>query len=170
MSTRLKNQLRFILLLSLFIGFDQIAKDAAKAYLAQLQPISYLSDLFRLQYAENAGAFLGFGWTWSQGIRFLVLTVSVGIFLCGLLVFMIIKPRESLNEQIGYALTLGGGFGNLIDRIFNDGRVIDFMNIGIGNIRSGIFNFADILLILGMAALLLVKINDDKKKMICTDS
>ena len=168
MTTRLKNQLLFILLLSLFIGFDQISKTAAKAYLAQLQPISYLSDLFRLQYAENAGAFLSFGWTWSQGRRFLILTVSVGIFLCGLLVFMIIKPRESLNEQIGYALILGGGFGNLIDRIFNGGRVIDFMNIGIGNIRSGIFNFADILLILGVAALLLVKMHDDK--MICTDS
>jgi len=158
------------MLLSLFIGFDQVTKIAAKDHLALLQPISYISDLFRFQYAENAGAFLSFGWTWSQGIRFLLLTVSVGIFLCGLLFFMIIKPRESLNEQIGYALILGGGFGNLIDRIFNDGRVIDFMNIGIGNIRSGIFNFADILLILGVAALLLLKTHDDKKKMICTDS
>jgi len=170
MSTRLKKQLRFILLLSLFIGFDQATKIAAKDHLALLQPISYISDLFRFQYAENAGAFLSLGWSWSQGIRFWILTVSVGIILCSLLVFMVIKPRESLNEQIGYALILGGGFGNLIDRTFNDGIVIDFMNLGIGNIRTGIFNFADVLIILGLAALLPVKSKSDKKEMICTDS
>lgn len=42
-----------------------------------------------------------------------------------------------------------GGFGNLIDRIFNEGRVIDFVNIGIGSLRTGLFNVADISITLG---------------------
>lgn len=169
MSTHLKKQLWFLVLVGLFIGFDQATKITAKDHLALLQSISYLSDFIRLQYAENAGAFLSLGGSWSQGIRFWILTVSVGIFLCGLLGFMVIKPRDSLKEHVGFALILGGGFGNLIDRIFNHGIVIDFLNLGIGNIRTGIFNVADVLIILGLAALLPVKFKSDKKEMICID-
>jgi signal peptidase II len=170
MSARLKKQLRFILLLSLFIGFDQVAKIVAKDYLALLQPISYLYDIFRLQYVENAGAFLSLGWTWPQGIRFWMLTVCVGMLLGSMLIFMIIKPGKSLSQQVAYSLILGGGFGNLMDRIFNDGKVVDFMNIGIGNIRTGIFNFADVLILLGLATLLHVISKSDKKEKTCTSN
>jgi signal peptidase II len=116
------------------------------------------------------GAFLSLGGSWSPLFRFWILTVSAGIFLCGLLVFMIMKPRESMKEQVAFALILGGGFGNLIDRIFNGGIVIDFLNLGIGNIRTGIFNFADVLMMLGLAALLTVNSKNNKKETICTDS
>lgn len=39
---------------------------------------------------------------------------------------------------------LAGGIGNLIDRVSNDGLVTDFLNVGVGPFRTGIFNFADV--------------------------
>ena len=55
---------------------------------------------------------------------------------------------------------VGGGFGNLIDRIFNEGRVIDFVNIGIGSLRTGLFNKADISITLGEVWFLFVYVRD----------
>jgi signal peptidase II len=46
-----------------------------------------------------------------------------------------------------------GGIGNLLDRVFYDGRVIDFMNLGIGRLRTGIFNVADVYITIGILLL-----------------
>ena len=57
---------------------------------------------------------------------------------------------------IGFALILAGGVGNLIDRVLNDGRVVDFMNVGIGRLRTGVFNVADMALMAGVGLVLVV--------------
>lgn len=49
------------------------------------------------------------------------------------------------------ALICGGGIGNLIDRVRFDGHVTDFLNLGVGSIRTGIFNVADMALMIGVA-------------------
>jgi signal peptidase II len=51
-------------------------------------------------------------------------------------------------------LIIGGGFGNLLDRFLNDGAVIDFMNLGLGWLRTGIFNVADMAITGGVIFLL----------------
>ena len=53
------------------------------------------------------------------------------------------------------ALLLAGALGNLIDRVQHDGLVIDFMNLGLGPVRSGIFNVADVAISVGAVALAL---------------
>jgi signal peptidase II len=50
---------------------------------------------------------------------------------------------------------VGGGIGNLIDRALHQGAVVDFMNVGLGNLRTGIFNVADVALTGGAIALAL---------------
>jgi len=52
------------------------------------------------------------------------------------------------------ALFVAGGASNLIDRV-TYGMVIDFMNVGIGSLRTGIFNVADMAIMLGAGILLL---------------
>jgi len=52
----------------------------------------------------------------------------------------------------------------LIDRIFNEGRVIDFMNIGIGSLRTGIFNVADIAITLGVMWIILSSIIEKRQQ------
>jgi signal peptidase II len=56
---------------------------------------------------------------------------------------------------LGGSLIVGGGFSNLVDRIFNRGIVVDFMNMGVGGLRTGIFNVADVAIMAGVGLLLL---------------
>jgi hypothetical protein len=56
-------------------------------------------------------------------------------------------------HTIGAALVCSGGLGNLIDRIGRHGYVTDFLNAGIGPVRTGIFNVADFALMLGISVL-----------------
>jgi signal peptidase II len=56
---------------------------------------------------------------------------------------------------IALALVAGGGISNLIDRLIYAGRVTDFLNVGIGAFRSGIFNLADMAILLGALLLIL---------------
>ena len=55
----------------------------------------------------------------------------------------------------GLALLLSGAVGNLIDRLRYDGLVIDFLNFGVGPLRSGIFNVADMAIMAGALLLML---------------
>ena len=60
-------------------------------------------------------------------------------------------------DRVAFAalgLILAGGVGNLIDRVRLDGIVIDFLNLGIGGVRTGIFNVADIAITAGFLLLL----------------
>ncbi|MCC6455951.1 MAG: signal peptidase II [Caldilineaceae bacterium] len=138
------------------IGCDQATKSMAQTHLAPSEPLSFLNGIVRLQYAENSGAFLSLGAGLPGTAQHWVFTVTVAVVLSGILLFAL---RESLNAPatvlVALALFLGGGLGNLIDRLTNDGRVIDFMHIGIGNLRTGIFNVADMALMTGVALLLL---------------
>jgi signal peptidase II len=61
----------------------------------------------------------------------------------------------STLQTISWALICGGGFGNLIDRFSRHGYVTDFLNVGIGTLRTGIFNIADFALLVGIALLVL---------------
>jgi signal peptidase II len=59
----------------------------------------------------------------------------------------------SASQIVGAALICGGGLGNVIDRVSQGGNVTDFLNVGVGSVRTGIFNFADMALMLGVALL-----------------
>jgi signal peptidase II len=48
---------------------------------------------------------------------------------------------------------LSAGIGNLLDRVFYDGRVIDFMHLGIGSLRTGTFNVSDVCITTGVLLL-----------------
>lgn len=70
--------------------------------------------------------------------------------------FVFVLVRRSLRPAFiaGFSLIVGGGIGNLIDWTFNNGAVIDFMNFGVGNLRTGIFNIADVAIMLGEGMLI----------------
>ena len=50
---------------------------------------------------------------------------------------------------------ISGGFSNLYDRITNHGGVVDFMNMGVGSLRTGIFNVADMAIMAGVLLLVI---------------
>jgi signal peptidase II len=158
MITYYKRMLLIVVILFSCVGCDQVTKVTAQKYLASSQPISYLGDIFRLQYAENYGAFLSLGAALPEGLRFWLLIVVTGITVAGLLVFILVKRSLRTSLVIAISFIIGGGGGNLIDRTFNNGAVIDFMNIGVGSLRTGIFNIADVAIMIGMGIFIVIVI------------
>jgi len=103
---------------------------------------------------ENKGAFMSLGSTMSVELRFWLLIVLTGIAVLGMLVIVFTHRDLSPAVVTGLSLVIGGGLGNLIDRIGNNGLVIDFLNIGIGGLRTGIFNIADVAITAGVVTLI----------------
>ena len=146
-----------------FIGCDRATKDLAKEQLKDKETISYFHDTFRLEYAENTGAAMSFGGKLPKTISILLLSILPFIFLIILFGYTIKNANQFNYPKIFcIALIFAGGIGNIIDRILFDRHVPDFMNLGIQNIRTGIFNFADVCVSLG--ALGLVFFYRDKKE------
>lgn len=146
-----------------FIGCDQVTKNIAKETLATSAPMSFANDIFRLTYAENTGVFLGLGKGLPDGVRFGLFTVMVGVVLLFILVDTLRRPGGDRWRLIAITMILAGGFGNLIDRIINDGVVIDFMNMGLGSLRTGIFNVADVFITSGALLFLALEIGRGKE-------
>lgn len=71
-----------------------------------------------------------------------------------------------LDTVVAWSLVLSGGLGNLVDRIINDGRMIDFMNIGIGSLRTGIFNVADVYITVGVVVLVFQSLQRPRRSML----
>ncbi len=155
MMSQFKRSIAVFFLLVLCVGCDQLTKDAAQQYLAFEPPRSWFHDTVRLEYAENSGAFLSVGGGLSKELRIVLFQVFPALWLVALVLYLLFTKIPSTLLSVGWSLVLSGGMGNLLDRILHDGRVIDFMNLGIGNLRTGIFNVADICITIGVSLLLL---------------
>jgi signal peptidase II len=163
MTTR--NRLLIVLGLLFFcIALDQFTKSIAKHELASRDGHSYLADTIRLQYAENSGAFLSLGDSLPGPWRTAVFTYGVAIFLLGLTVYLLIRPAPAANVLVAWALVCAGGLSNLVDRVLYDGRVVDFLNLGVGRLRTGIFNVADVALTTGIVMLLLYELRQGSRR------
>jgi len=152
--TQLPKTLSIILITLSCIVIDQVSKFVAKQYLDPGDFYSFAGDTLRLQYAENSGAFLGLGATLPEPWRHLIFTVLVGVFLLWLLVYLLRSTELTSLATVCLSLVCAGGLSNLIDRIAYDGRVVDFLNVGIGPLRTGIFNVADMAITFGALLML----------------
>ncbi len=145
-----------------FIGCDRLTKDLAKEHLKDKPAITYLNDTVRLQYVENTGAALSLGDDLPKTVSFWLLSILPLIILLLLFIYTLKHLQQmGMMKIFSIALVFSGGIGNIIDRIVFDRHVTDFMNLGIGNIRTGIFNVADICVTAGVIGLLLF-FNDKK--------
>jgi signal peptidase II len=125
------------------------AVETLKGYPSQ----SYLGDSFRIIYAENEGAFLSLGSDLPENVRFWVLAI-IPILALGYFGFTLFFNNEvGPWQRIAFAFIIAGGGSNIIDRIL-EGKVVDFLNIGIGDLRSGIFNIADMAIMAGLFLIL----------------
>lgn len=137
------------------VGCDQAAKQLAIAELRAGPSHSFLGGVFQLGYAENPGAFLSLFGGLPRQAQFWILTAAVGLMLGGMLVYLVVSTRLGKLHSVGLALFAGGGLSNWLDRVCNDGRVVDFMSLGLGPVRTGIFNVADVAIMVGVGLFLL---------------
>jgi signal peptidase II len=147
----------FCILCFVFIGCDRFTKDLAKEKLMNRDTQSYFYDFLRLEYIENTGAALGFGENLAKNTSFWLLSILPLACLIALFIYTIFKSKEiSIPKMLCLALIFAGGVGNIIDRILFDRHVTDFLNIGILNVRTAIFNLADLYITIGVIVFILV--------------
>jgi signal peptidase II len=144
----------FVLVLVGCVSCDQVSKMTAREYLPGTGVHSYLGDTFRLEYAENPGSFLSFGESLPTTIRFAAFTVGVGVLVSAVLSWAVLSTRLALPQRLALVAIGASGASNLIDRIRYDGVVTDFLNVGIGPLRTGIFNVADVIVMISAICLL----------------
>ena len=149
MLSKIGKWLALLLLVVMTIGCDRVTKQLATENLAGEPTRSFLADTFRLTYAENLGGFLSLGAGMPPALRNAVFTVVTGALLVVFAVFAW-RQRGSAWHAAAFALFISGGASNWFDRV-SDGRVVDFMNVGVGWLRTGIFNVADVAIMLGLA-------------------
>lgn len=139
----------------IIVVLDQISKQLARQTLLGKPAAEYAAGLLRIEYTENPGAFLSLGANLPDEVRFVVFTVFVVALLIGLAVFAWRMSDDTpMAVVVAIALVIGGGVSNLIDRLANDGRVVDFMQLGVGPLHTGVFNVADIAIMGGLALML----------------
>ncbi|MEJ0099821.1 MAG: signal peptidase II [Pseudomonadota bacterium] len=136
------------------VGCDQLSKHAVRTHLELGYSESFLGDTLRLTHAENPGAFLSVGANLAAPARIAVFQVGVGIIVLGLLLYALLARNLGRWTVAALALLAASGLGNLIDRLAFDGRVTDFLNMGIHSLRTGIFNIADVVGVVGVVILL----------------
>lgn len=132
------------------VGCDQVSKHVVRDQLTLAESHSFLNDTVRLTYTENAGAFLSLGDSLPKSARTFIFQGAVGLIVLGLLWGAAFARDLGRWQIIALALLAAGGLGNLIDRVLYDGRVTDFLNLGVGGLRTGIFNFADVVELVGV--------------------
>jgi signal peptidase II len=152
MAKSITRYLVFLMLVVSIGGCDRISKDIATDTLAGSPTQSFLFDTVRLTYAENPGAFLSLGAGLSESLRFAIFTIGIGLFLAALIVYAF-RSRWHGLKFFGFSLFVAGGIANWADRM-TDGLVVDFLNVGVGPIRTGIFNVADMSLLAGVVILI----------------
>jgi signal peptidase II len=135
------------------IGCDRVTKHAASAMLDGEPDRSYMADTVRLGYVENTGGFLSLGSDLPPVVRTAVFSVATGLALIALIAIAVRKIHDSL-PALGLVLFVAGGSSNWIDRIAR-GSVVDFLNVGIGPLRTGVFNVADVAIMFGAGLFLL---------------
>jgi signal peptidase II len=155
---------RFVLAVAMVvtIGCDRVTKHVATAALAGAPARSFLADTVRLQYAENAGGFLGVGADLHPGLRTAVFTAATGVALL-LITGAAVRWRVKGAALVGVTLFVAGGASNWIDRLAH-GSVVDFLNLGVGPVRTGIFNVADVAIMAGAAVIVIAELRAARRQ------
>lgn len=137
-----------VVIVLLNIGCDQLSKNIVRQTIAPAAYIQVVKDNVVLTNVENTGAMLGAGKNLPQPWKTILLQVFPILIL--LLLLLSILKKTHLNKWliIAFAFVIGGGIGNLIDRIAY-GSVTDFLFLSMGPVKTGIFNMADVSVTLG---------------------
>jgi signal peptidase II len=142
------------LVMATCVGCDQVFKAVARDSLAHAGTITLLRGAVRLEYVENPGAFLSLGASLPLKLRSLLFVGGAILVLTALLAVMARSRHGPLPRLLGLALVAGGAVGNLIDRVLH-GSVVDFVSVGLGGLRTGVFNVADLAITAGVLILAL---------------
>ena len=142
------------IIIAVVVILDQITKVLVRTYMTEGQSISIIDGFFSLTYINNEGVAFSF----LSGHRGLV--TAVQIICTGLIILLLVNAKgQNRIFDIALALIIGGGIGNIIDRVIF-GKVTDMLSF---SIFPPIFNVADIAVTVGCFLLIIYVIMDSIK-------
>ena len=148
-----------IIIIVAIIALDQWSKWAIKTSFNLYQSKPVIQDLLHFTYVTNDG--MAFGLSFPGGKHVLLIMT---ILLTGFIVGFLWKEKNGHPLiKYGLALILSGAIGNLIDRLLY-GKVVDFLDLMIGNFHWYIFNIADSSVTIGMILFIIHSICIEQKK------
>ena len=164
-----KNKLKPLILTLIILAADQITK----LMIINSIPIhtigkSFFGGFLRIIHTRNLAIAFSLGNNLPDGVRFILFTILPIVILAGLLVYFLRSEDFSTFQRWAVAGILGGGIGNLIDRVFRPLGVVDFIDIKFFGIfgldRWPTFNIADSMVVLNGILMHFAFIIEDLKK------
>jgi signal peptidase II len=148
----------FLALLLVPVGCDHLAKQIAYGALAGSPGVSLAADTLRFELTSNPGAFLSLGAGLPAGLRHVIFVGLIPLLLAVICAVALRSGFSSGWSLLGLAFVVGGGLANWLDRLQHGGAVTDFVSLGLGPFRTGVFNLADVSIVAGAALLLLISL------------
>ena len=151
-----KSTIRLVLILLIItvnIGCDQFSKKIVKRSVLPYEVVHIFNDHLTVTRVENSGAFLSAGDSMSKSAKRIFLAVIPMIAMVVGLAYLLLRPVSN-NMLAGLCFVIGGGVGNLLDRMVY-GSVTDFLYLKFGVFQTGIFNMADVSIMTGMLLIFL---------------
>ena len=145
-----------VVLAVLFLGADQLTKYIVISNMELFESVPFIKGLMNFTYIHNTGGAWGIlnRHTWV-----LIVFTAIALLVC---LFVLIKYARNKILIFALCLILSGGIGNMIDRIFRSGKVIDFLEFTF--IDFPVFNVADIAVCIGAGLLMLYFVLDTIKE------
>jgi signal peptidase II len=133
---------------------DCASKRAVETHLPVGQPRPVVGEVVRLTLSYNQDAAMGLTLGGSgEKSRYLLAALS----LAALVVLGVLYRETGYDDRrraVGVALVVGGAIGNLLDRLRSVAGVVDFIDVGIADVRFWTFNLADVGITVGAVLLL----------------
>ncbi|WP_316820968.1 signal peptidase II [Pedobacter gandavensis] len=161
----LAGKVLILVIILLNVGCDQVSKSMVRSNIDYYENIKFLNDHLTLTKVENSGAFLSMGDALHSGFKFVLLLLMPVVVLAMGLYFVMSRKDLSSVLIVGVCCVIGGGIGNLYDRVLY-GSVTDFLHIDFIWFQTGVFNVADMSIMAGMFLIILdsfYKKNDARK-------
>ena len=150
-----------LVLALLLVGVDQLTKWLISTNMELYSTVHLIkigdTEVLNLYYCLNSGS----AFSMMEG-KTIFLVAITSIVIIGLIIGLLTKKIRRAPYVVAVSLIIGGGIGNLLDRLFNGGAVVDFIDVRI--INFAIFNFADICAVVGGILLCLFVIIDEVKE------
>ncbi len=157
------NKLILLLMIGFNFGCDQVSKVIIREEIGSHDQYKFLFDRLTLLKVENYGAFLSFGDQLPETIKYILLSLLPLMVLGYGLYYLFVHPQPKRLYHIGLCCVIGGGFGNLYDRMVY-GSVTDFLHLDLEVFQTGIFNLADISISSGMVMVLFAVYQNHKSE------
>jgi signal peptidase II len=152
---KFKKTFRILLILIVIlanVGCDQLSKHLVRQNMLPGQTIPLAGGHFIVTSVENTGAFLSLGDSLAEPLKQVLLSLLPLLAVIGCIIYMLFKPHIARWPLLAFCCILGGGLGNILDRI-RYGSVTDFMHIDLYLLKTGIFNIADVSIMTGICIL-----------------